>query len=74
MWVEQSSLFTNLALRVWIRRELVAVYTNHSWLGSQSRVSTAGGRHIRVPVAKQPLFTMDLKAVFKCIPRAMAVC
>lgn len=66
---EQSLVLSELALRMWIRREPVAVYTNHSWLGGPSRVSTKGSRYIRVFVAGQPLLTTDSKTTFKAFCR-----
>lgn len=70
---EQSLVLSELALRMWIRRKPVAVYTNHSWLGGPSRVSTKGSRHIRVFVAGQPLLTMDSKTTLESVLPTMAI-
>lgn len=70
---EQSLVLSELTLRMWIRREPVAVYLNHLWLGGQSRVSTKGSRYIRVFVAGQPLLTTDSKTMFKSVLPTMAI-
>lgn len=73
-WVGPSSVFSHLALRLWICRELVAVYTNHSRLGGQSHVSATSPRCTRSFAAERRLLAVGLKPIFEGTPRAMAVC